>query len=72
MLLATIAISFMFPFAVLGAFVFVKTILLPMKAPADTSNRIAHLRLVWWAINAPEKFVDTFPWLTRDEAENLK
>ena len=72
MLLATIAISFMLPFAILGAFVFVKTILLPMKSPADESNRIAHLRLVWWAINAPEKFVSTFPWLASDEAENLK
>jgi len=61
-----------FPLTLLGAFVFVKVILLPMKAPCDTSNRIAHLRLVWFAINEPQKFVKLFPDLTRDEGDNLK
>ena len=43
-----------------------------MKEPADTSNRIAHLRLVWFAINRPELFVHAFEWLKRDEQDNLK
>lgn len=59
-------------FALFGLFVFVKTLVTPMKAPADTSNRIAHLRLVWFAITRPELFVDFFPDLTRDEKDNLK
>lgn len=61
----------MLPLWMLGAFVFVKVIILPMRPPCDTSNRIAHLRLVWWAINEPQKFINQFPWLKRDEEENL-
>lgn len=56
----------------LGAFLFVKLLILPNKAPADVTNRINHIRLVWFAINSPELFVDLFPWLKRDEMENLK
>jgi len=62
----------MLPLWLLGTFVLVKVLFLPMKAPADTSNRIAHLRLVWFAINEPQKFVKLFPDLTRDEGDNLK
>jgi hypothetical protein len=43
-----------------------------MKEPADTSNRIAHLRLVWFSITRPELFTQSFEWLTRDELDNLK
>jgi hypothetical protein len=32
-----------------------------MKKPADTSNRIAHLTLVWEALNRPENFVEAKP-----------
>ncbi|MGJ8619628.1 MAG: hypothetical protein ACSHWN_04795 [Methylophilaceae bacterium] len=67
-----IAILCLMIFALFGLFVFVKTLVTPMKAPADTSNRIAHLRLVWFAITRPELFVDFFPDLTRDEKDNLK
>ena len=59
-------------FALFGLFIFVKVILMGMKAPADTSNRIAHLRLVWFAITRPELFVDSFEWLKHDELDNLK
>ena len=45
---------------------------LPKKEPMDTSNRINHIRLIWWAINDPEKFVDQCPWLAKDEGDNLK
>lgn len=37
----------------------------------DTSNRIAHLRLVWFAISRPELFTDTFEWLKQDEFNNV-
>jgi hypothetical protein len=65
-------VVFMLPFALVGLFVFVKVLLLPMKAPADTSNRIAHLRLWWLATNSPEYFVNTHPWLAKDERDLLK
>ena len=70
-LLAALVVFMAIP-ALLGTvvlfFVFVK----PMKPPADTSNRIAHLRLVWWALRQPERFVKLFPWLTMDEGDALK
>ena len=59
------------PFALIGLFVIVKVLFMPMKKPADNSNRIAHLRLVWWALNRPERFVNLYPWLMRDEHENI-
>lgn len=37
----------------------------------DTSNRINHIRLLWFAITRPELFVDTFEWLKRDEWDNM-
>lgn len=71
-LILTVGIICILVFALLGAFVFVKTIILPMQEPADTSNRIAHLRLVWFAITRPELFTQSFEWLKRDELDNLK
>jgi hypothetical protein len=49
--------SVMLPVWLIGLFVLAKVLFLPMKKPADTSNRIAHLTLVWEAINRPENFV---------------
>jgi hypothetical protein len=63
---------FMLPFALIGLLVFVKVLLLPMKAPADSSNRIAHLRLWWLATNSPEYFVPSQPWLAMDERDLIK
>ena len=54
-----------------GAFFFIKIIVLPNKAPADVTNRINHIRLVWFAVQSPELFVDLFPWLKNDEYENV-
>lgn len=65
-------IILMAPYSAIGLFFIIKVLFLPMKAPADKSNRIAHLRLVWWSITRPEEFVKQFPWLARDEKENLK
>jgi len=40
--------------------------------PADKSNRVNHLRLVWFALTREELFVPLFPWLKNDEYENVK
>jgi len=56
----------------LGAFFFIKIFVMPNKAPADATNRINHLRIVWFAVQSPELFVDTFAWLKNDELENMK
>lgn len=67
----------------LGAFVLFRALVLPKKSPMDKSNRLNHLRLVWFALNAPHQFVKlyyyspsgtyerAFPWLTRDEGDNV-
>ena len=67
----------------LGAFVLFRTLLLRKKSPMDKSNRLNHLRLVWFALNAPHQFVKlyyydkngeyarAFPWLERDEGDNV-
>lgn len=44
----------------------------PQRSPADTSNRINKIRLVWFALTREDLFVGAFPWLKRDEAENVK
>ena len=44
----------------------------PQKAPADESNRINKLRLIWFAMKHEDKFVDLFPWLKEDEMDQLK
>lgn len=40
------------------------------RPPADTSNRIAHIRLWWFALTREDKFVGRFPWLAKDEWDN--
>lgn len=42
------------------------------KAPADKSNRINHLRLVWFALTREDEFTELFPWLRKDEMENVE
>lgn len=67
-------------FTVLGLFVVLQTMVRPKKAPMDNSNRINHLRLVWFALNSPHRFVEikgvdghpAFPWLAHDEGDNVK
>jgi len=58
-------------FTLLGMFVFFKVFIAPKVAPMDTSNRINHLRLLWFVLARPELFVDTFPWLKNDELKNV-
>lgn len=42
------------------------------QRPADTSNRINHIRLWWFALTREDKFVGLFPWMARDEWDNVK
>lgn len=54
----------------LGLFVLFH-ILRPQRPPTDRSNRINKIRLVWFVLTREELFIGTFPWLTRDETDNI-
>ncbi len=56
----------------LGAYVFIKVLIIPNAPPADRTNRINHITVVFFAIQHPEKFIAMYPWLAHDQAENLK
>lgn len=43
----------------------------PQRAPADQSNRINKLILLWFALTREELFVDLLPFLKRDLLENF-
>lgn len=45
---------------------------LPIKPPADQSNRINRIRLWWYAVSAPHRSIHAFHWLRGDETDNLK
>jgi hypothetical protein len=63
--------AFLVP-ALLGALVLFHVFIRPKKSPADSSNRINHLRLVWFAMTRENLFVSTFPWLKNDELHNIQ
>lgn len=44
------------------------------RKPADTSNRINKVRLVWFALTREDLFAASgdYPWLRNDEYENVK
>lgn len=46
-------------------------LLRPQRAPADVSNRINAIRLWWFALTREDEFVGFYPWLRRDESENV-
>jgi len=61
-----------------GLLVLVLIFVVPNRPPMDTSNRIAHLRLVWNALRHPEDFVELidpdtgkaqFEYLTKDDRD---
>jgi hypothetical protein len=72
--------------ALLGLLVVFMVFFRPMKPPADESNRIAHLILVWEALKSPHRFVglqrlegnnlatakEAFPYLTQDLGEFVR
>ena len=43
----------------------------PQQKPADTSNRINKIRLLWFVLTREYLFTNTMPWLKRDELDNL-
>ena len=57
--------------AAIGAFTLVH-LFRSKKEPADTSNRINHIRLWWFALTRENLFVDKFPWLKNDELDNVE
>lgn len=67
-------------FTLLGLFVVYQTMAADKRPPMDRSNRINHLRLVWFALKHPHKFAEirvedgtlAFPWLTQDEGDNVE
>ena len=42
------------------------------RYPMDSSNRINHIRLFWFALTKPHIFTRDFEWLRHDEEDNLK
>jgi hypothetical protein len=60
----------MFPMWLLGTFVFIQ-LCKDKKSPMDKSNRINHIRLVWFSLTRPELFVKEFAWLKCDELDNI-
>ena len=70
MVLALLILA-MLPMWLIGMFIFIQLIR-SKKSPMDKSNRINHIRLIWFALTRPELFVAEFPWLKQDELDNLK
>ena len=44
----------------------------PQRAPADTSNRINKIRLIWFALTREDYLADRIGWLRRDEMDNAE
>ncbi len=59
------------PFSLLGLFI-VWHIVRPQRPPADASNRLNKARLLWFALTREEMFLPIFPWLARDERDNVE
>lgn len=71
-ILLTVIIALMVIPCIFGLFVLYHTLIRDKQPPCDKSNRINHLRLVWFAMSREDLFVDTFSWLKKDEMDNLK
>lgn len=69
-LLLLIIIGLMFPMWALGTFAFI-CVFKAKRLPMDTSNRINHIRLLWFALTRPHEFVRWFEWMRRDEWDNV-
>ena len=61
----------MLPMWVLGTFVFIQ-IIRPAKYPADASNIINRIRLLWFCLTRHELFAQWFEWVKHDELKNIK
>lgn len=61
----------MLPFTLAGVALFYGTIR-KQKSPADESNRLNKLILVWYAISREDLFTDILPFLKKDLLENFR
>jgi hypothetical protein len=57
--------------ALIGLLIIYHVMIRGKRWPADKSNVINHIRLVWFALTREDKFVGLFPWLKNDEWENM-
>lgn len=71
MTLALAILCLLAPFSVLGLLI-AWHIARPQRSPADISNRINKARLLWFAMTREEMFLPIFPWLARDERDNVE
>lgn len=56
------------PFALIGLFV-VWHVVRSQRAPADTSNRLNKLRLLWYALTREDELSRVVDWLRLDESD---
>jgi hypothetical protein len=54
--------------ALIGLFVIYHTVR-PQKAPADSSNRINKIRLLWYALTRENDLARAIGWLRLDESK---
>lgn len=54
--------------ALIGLFV-IWHIVRPQRAPADTSNRINKIRLLWFALTREHELARAIAWLQLDESD---
>jgi hypothetical protein len=71
LIMASVGFGALWIFALFGFFIII-SIFKSKKLPMDESNRINHIRLVWFAVTRPELFVNSFDWLRHDELDNIK
>jgi len=61
-------IALLTPFVMIGVFV-VYQVVKKQKPPADESNRIGHIALIWEACTAPHRFADFRLYLKYDVSD---
>ncbi len=66
-----IGFSALLMLALFGLFVII-SLFRSKRLPMDKSNRINHIRLLWFVLTRPELFVNSFDWLRHDELDNIK
>lgn len=54
--------------ALIGLFV-IWHVVRPQKSPADTSNRINKIRLLWFALTREHELARVIAWLRQDESD---
>ena len=69
-LLLALLVGLMFLPALIGLFL-IWHVVRPQKAPADTSNRINKIRLIWFVLTRENLFTGVFGWLKHDELDNV-